>query len=158
MSSTIIEKFIQSRWKFVPAVLDSTCSIPARFTSVPRDLWHFLSSYQTFCNADETQWFISAADYQNDAAEGFSWNEFETMSLQAADDDQAAIAQIISFWDRHLPVFMRVDGEYAYAAYCLGGENSGCYVAGREPEFEEVSVLGRSLPEFHAWVLRGANT
>jgi len=158
MSSTTIEQLIQKRWKFVPAVRDSFHSIPTRFTSVPLDLWHFVSSYQTFCNADETQWLISAADYQNAAAEGFNWNEFETISLRAAANDQATIEKITSFWDQHLPVFMRVDGEYAYAAYCLAGENYGCYVAGREPEFEEVSVVGRSLSEFQAWVLRGADT
>jgi hypothetical protein len=48
---------------------------------------------------------------------------------------------------------MRVDGHYAYAAYCFSGLNKGCYVFGSEPEFEEVTVVGSTLEEFQSWVL-----
>ena len=151
MPDRFLERLTERGWTRV-ASRPSSLQPPSRCAPIPDELLRFIASFDVLCSADETQWFLSIADYHR-REEGFSWDEFESMSLEAAAGDVQWQQAITSFWNAHLPVFMRVDGEYAFAAYCCAGENAGHYVSGREPEFEEVSVIGRNLAEFQAWVL-----
>ena len=152
MPDAFIERLSQKGWKYI-ASPNAALQPPSRYVAVSEELRQFIASFDVLCSENETQWLISAVDYQRRRAEGFNWDEFEQVSLQAAEGDLGWQQKIKSFWSAHLPIFMRVDGEYAYAAYCCAGENAGHYVSGTEPEFEEVSVVGRSLTEFQAWLL-----
>ena len=78
----------------------------------------------------------------------------ELMSIQAAGNDSTWVAETRQFWIAHLPIFMRVDGDYFYAAYCCAGINRGHYVHGLAPDFEEISVVGNTLSGFQEWLLR----
>ena len=151
MPDAFIEQLENKGWKYI-ASPNAGLQTPSRYVSVSEELREFIASFDVLCSEDETQWLVSAADYQRRTG-GFNWDEFEKISLQAAEGDLQWQQKIKSFWDSHLPIFMRVDGEYAYVAYCCAGENAGHYVSGSEPEFEEVSVVGSTLDEFKAWLL-----
>ena len=152
MATGFIEQLMQRGWRHVASSV-ATSVVPSRYFSVPEEIRHFIASFDVLCNENETQWLVSAADFQRPQSEGFGCNEFEQISLLAAEGDLGWQQRIKSFWDAHLPIFMRVDGAYAYAAYCCSGSNAGSFVSGYEPEFEEISVVGRTLAEFQTWLL-----
>jgi hypothetical protein len=54
--------------------------------------------------------------------------------------------RIKDFWDHHLPILMSVKSGYAYWAV---EHPAGNVIAGDEPEYEEVSMLGPSISEAH---------
>lgn len=111
----------------------------------------FLSLFAQLSRADDTRWFLAAADYAGTADNAFAWDAFRQISLDAAmsDDDRRGVQ---AFWDRHLPIFMSVDGDYAFLAL---DRESGSVVHGTEPEFEAVSVVARSLDDLFEDVMAG---
>ena len=111
----------------------------------------FLSLFAQLSNADDTRWFLGAADYAGTAGNAFAWDAFQQLSLDAAmsDDDRRSVQ---AFWDRHLPIFLSVDGEYAFLAL---DRESGRVVHGVEPEFEAVSVVAPSLEDLFEDVMAG---
>jgi hypothetical protein len=153
MATPFIRTLQERGWKFTAPSHGEAWQLPARYPVPLNDLLLFIQSFALLCNEEETAWFISARDYKLSGVDGFAWNEFEQMSLAAAEGDVAWVSRIKEFWTAHLPVFMRVDGHYSYAAYCFSGSNKGRYVCGSEPEFEEVTVVGSTLEEFQSWVL-----
>ena len=140
-------------WKFTASRPDEAWQTPARYPVPPDDLLEFIQSFALLCNDQETAWFISARDYNVSGVDGFAWNEFEQLSLAAAEGDAAWISRITEFWSAHLPILMVVDGHYSYAAYCFAGSNAGRYVVGSEPEFEDATVVGSTLEELQSWAL-----
>jgi len=58
----------------------------------------------------------------------------------------------VAFWDRHLPVLMSVRDGYAYLAI---ERDSLRVVAGREPEYEEVTPVADTVGEMLALVAAG---
>ena len=79
---------------------------------------------------------------------GFQWNDLELQSLEYADNDSG----IIAYWDKHLPIFISVDGEYSY--YAINTEN-GNIVVGYEPEFEVSSVVADDFYTFIGKIISG---
>lgn len=79
---------------------------------------------------------------------GFQWNEFELLSLESTDNDSS----VITYWDKNLPIFMSVDGEYSY--YAINTEN-GNIVIGYEPDFEEFSVVADDFYTFIGKITSG---
>ena len=67
---------------------------------------------------DETGWFLCIDDFNGTSDSAYTWNEFEQISLQAAEDshDEEWKRSIIQFWDDHLPIFLSVRSGYAYYA------------------------------------------
>ncbi|MFJ1301868.1 hypothetical protein ACILG0_18025 [Pseudomonadota bacterium AL_CKDN230030165-1A_HGKHYDSX7] len=111
----------------------------------------FLSLFAQLSSADDTRWFLGAADYAGSVDSAFAWDAFQQLSLDAAmsDEDRRGVQ---AFWDRHLPIFMSVDGEYAFLAL---DRESGRVVHGIEPEFEAVSVVAPSLEDLFEDVMAG---
>ncbi len=109
----------------------------------------FLSLYTQLSSADDTRWFLSAADYAGTADSAFGRDAFRDISLEAAisDADRHAVE---AFWARHVPIFMSVDGDYEFLAIDL---ISGQVVHGVEPEFEAVSEVASSLGELFEQML-----
>jgi hypothetical protein len=75
------------------------------------------------------------------------------MSLEAAGDDADCAAEVRAFWDAHLPFLLSVRDGYAYFAVCTAADGFGRIVAGREPEFEEATVVADSFEQFLASLL-----
>jgi len=118
---------------------------------IPENWLEFVSRLKTCCNASQTKWFLLPEDFQP-RSEGFQWNEFELQSLSSAENDTAWKMEIISYWNRHLPIFMAVDGEYSYFAL---DTTNGAVVSGFEPEYEESEVIAESFLSFLKKVISG---
>jgi hypothetical protein len=123
----------------------------ARYGALPAELVAFISSFSRCLDPSEQAWFVATRDLVSD--EPFRFNEFELMSLSAADSDDDWSAAIQSFWCGHFPLLLSVAGSYQYFALSLTGPTKGSVVYGAEPEFEECSVVAPSLTEFLAMFL-----
>ncbi len=108
-----------------------------RYTNIPDNYKAFLETFTVLSNSRDTSWFISIEDFNGEADSGFSWNEFEKMSLDALADDKEECQRIKEFWDNHLPIAISVGGDYQYLCIDLSKENYGKIYYGVEPEFED---------------------
>lgn len=108
-----------------------------RYSNLPADYLEFLQQFQTIANESDNVWFNSIEDFNGEADNGFRWNEFELMGLDALQDDEESCNMIRQFWDNHIPVLMSVKGGYQYLCIDLSPENYGKIYYGIEPEFEE---------------------
>ncbi len=115
---------------------------------VPEQWYEFISRIKKCENSTADKWFLTPGDYLPQE-EGFQWNEFERLSLEWDSDSESSI---VSFWDRHLPIFLSVDGEYSY--YAIDTEN-GSVVGGCEPEFEEPSEAAGDINAFIDGIISG---
>ena len=91
----MIEKFIaflkDNNWKieendtkidvYSNAVLKSYENLPAVFLV-------FLQKYKSVTSEDETGFFLCVDDYSGESGLAFKWNEFELISLEAANGDE----------------------------------------------------------------------
>jgi hypothetical protein len=89
--------------------------------NIPDEYKTFLENMDICTNADESVWFLCIEDYLPKSEDGFRWNEFETISLGAADSDSESIKNIKNYWDKHFPIIMSVKGDYEY--YAINTEN-----------------------------------
>ena len=115
-------------------------AIRKRFPQIPHDVVGFISQVKTCVRKDDTAWMLCVEDFVRN--EGFRWDEFERLSLDAASDDVEWQGRITSFWNDHLPVVISCKGEYCYFAVRL---KDGVVVRGDEPEFEETTEVAKSF-------------
>jgi hypothetical protein len=152
MAHRVVDALTKQGWFHEAATKTNAVVLPAQHQSAPMELIDFVSSFRFLRNQSDTMWFLSSENYNEKVADGFSWNEFELMSLSAAEGDSEWTKTIQLFWSQHLPVFMSVHGHYQYVAYCTVGPNNGKYVFGEEPDFEEVSTIGTSIEQAVGWL------
>ena len=130
--------------------------VAARHPKLPKSLATFLGGLSACEDATQTTWFLCEADYAGTGGAAFRWDEWERMSLDAAGDDLRLVAEVRAFWDAHLPFLLSVRDGYAYHAVRTATDGFGRVVAGREPEFEEASVVAESFGEFLSSLLGSA--
>ncbi|WP_107985630.1 hypothetical protein [Rhodococcus sp. OK519] len=120
-------------WTFEPGSPNPR-TVPAALRSVPPGHVAFASSFSRLSSPDDATWFLALDDYVSSSPDAFAWNEFETMSRDAAAsiEDEAAVA---AFWDRHCPILLSVRDHYEYLAVRV----DGTIVHGEEPEFENTT-------------------
>ncbi len=136
-----------------PPPLDS--SFTQRHPSIPADYLEFLQHVKRCENAEETVWFLCLDDYNGTSDSGWAWNEMEKLELE--EPDEKTKAEIVEFWDRHMPFMFSVGGEYGYLAFRVGEERFGSVVEAWEV-LTEVTERARSFEEFvrlHTAVLKG---
>lgn len=145
-------------WQVEPSAPDAEISkhLLARYDNIPAELIAFISSFSRCTNPSEQAWFVAAGDLVR--IEPFRFNEFELMSLSAAEPDEDWSAAIRSFWAVHFPLLLSVAGSYQYFALSLVGPTRGSVVYGAEPEFEECFIVAPSLTEFLAMFLAAQNS
>ena len=114
----------------------------------------FLATFTELHNADQTRWFLSAADHDGTADNAFPWHTLRDISLEAALDD-AGRQTVLNFWQQHTPIYMSVAGEYEFLAI---DRESGRIVHGIEPEFEDISVVAPNLEALFADMIAGRST
>lgn len=146
------KELIGCGWQFVPAGGTNPKHISdaasGRLERAGGDVVDFAMSFNILASQQDDVWFVSFSSYMGvDETDGFAWNEFETESLKSARDENQADA-IRIFWAIHLPFMVSVKSGYAYLAIVLEGHNKGCIVSGREPEYEEATVVASSLEYF----------
>lgn len=123
---------------------DSLKEVLARYSFVDKSYLKFLSIIKRAVNETKNMWFNCYDEFIGNSDIAFKWNEFETISLEAAEDDLNWQKDIRLFWDNHLPIIMSVADTYSYYAMNLNGK----IVFGMEPEFEEVKIIANSFEEF----------
>ena len=147
----IIERLRRQGWT-VEERADRTLRLPpevaARYPELPTSLCEFLGGLRECVNNSQTVWFLCESDYCGTSGTAFRWDEWERMSLDAAGGDTPLVASVRDFWDAHLPFLLSVRDGYAYHAVRTKGDGVGLVVAGREPEFEEPSVVAESFDQF----------
>ena len=155
----MVDKFltflVSCGWKVERNEL-STYHLPdilkSRYKNCPQSWLDFIASVKSMVSSDETSWFLCAADYAPQAADSFQWNEWESLSLAAAQGDTAWQESIIKFWDTHLPIFMSVKDGYSYYAVSM---KDGSIVYGSEPEFEACEPAAASFEDFMRKIVVG---
>lgn len=152
MEDKLIEAFLKwakkNSWQVeenIPSVFEFPVQLTQRYGVFPKEWVLFISNVDLCANKEDTSWFLCANDYNINQDIAFRWNEFEIMSQEAAEGDTELIKEISSFWDKHLPIFLCVENDYAYYAICLHTKE---VVMGSGPEFEEATVVASSFDEF----------
>jgi hypothetical protein len=112
--------------------------------NIPDEYKKFLENIEVCTNVDENVWFLCIGDYLPKSEDSFRWNEFELISLEAADGDIEMINEIKNYWNKHFPIIMGVKGGYEY--YAINVENKKI-VYGYEPEFEEGKIVSNNFEE-----------
>ena len=156
----MIEKFIaflkDNNWKIEENDTKSDVysnSVLSGYENLPTVFLVFLQKYKSVTSEDETCFFLGVDDYSGESDLAFKWNEFELMSLEAAEGDEDWTNDIKSWWKPKLPFFMSVGGEYLY--YAIDTEDGGTILSGYEPEFEEADKVADSFEDFMSKVLSG---
>lgn len=119
--------------------------------AIPEQYRELLGRFALLVSPDETRWFLSAADYAGLSDSAFSWNEIETLSLEAS-ADEADRQRCDEFWHEFLPIALAVGGPYEYLAI---SRTTGAVVHGVEPEFEQTTLLADDLADFVRGVVAG---
>jgi hypothetical protein len=114
-------------------------TVLTRYPAIPESYLDFLCRVGQCSNAADNAWFLTVEDFQRgeDDDTQFRWNEWERMSVEAANDDQELIREVVSFWDNHIPIAAAVHSDYAYLAIAVGAEELGTVVYGHGPMFED---------------------
>jgi len=98
----------------------------------------FLQRVASCVNAVESVWFICADDYNGTSKSAWAWNEMEKIDLEGEGDERTT-AQIVEFWNQHLPFMCSASGDYAHLALRVTGDSCGSVVEGYDVELTTVS-------------------
>lgn len=128
-------------WTVLRTTPTTTTTTPAAAPGEAQGYGAFLATFTELHNADQTRWFLSAADHDGTADNAFPWHTLRDISLEAALDDAGRQA-VLNFWQQHTPIYMSVAGDYEFLAI---DRESGRIVHGIEPEFEDISVVSPDL-------------
>ena len=127
-----------------------------RYKFIPQGWLDFVRCFKLISNGADNIWFLLPEDFADRADdEGFRWNEFELISLEAASDDEEWQKKIRAFWDNYIPVVMSVAGDYHYYAV---GIRTGEIFEGWEPEFDQVQMVAPSFTDFIELIISGKIT
>ncbi|MGG3279103.1 SMI1/KNR4 family protein [Paenibacillus solani] len=124
----------------------------SRYKEIPNEYLGFLSAVKQCVTPNEKTWFLCEDEYNNRSDDAFKWNEIESLSLEAATEDDIWRSEITAWWDNYLPIVMSVDGGYSFYAIDLNNDK-GAIVRGYEPEFEEVEKVANHLEDFLVWIM-----
>jgi len=127
--------------------LDLDVSFITRYKVIPEEYLDFLRVMEQCITPDEKTWFLCESEYKNSSDADFQWNEFELLSLEAANEDDQWRSEITTWWNHYLPIMISVNGVYSFYAIDLSNE-IGAIVYGEEPEFEEIKKVANHLNEF----------
>lgn len=135
----------KNNWKITKQTKDLPADIIESYSNIPESWLSFIEGYGSIMNGEENIWFLTAENFYPKSEDEWRYNEFELISLYAAEGDEELLVEVKSFWDNHIPIVMSVAGEYEYYAIEL---DSGNIVNSFEPEFEETETVAESFDEF----------
>jgi hypothetical protein len=137
----------QSGWRV--DLLSQRATLPtevtARYPWIPTGYRDLVEEAALIASPDDKSWFLTQPDFAGTSGSAYAWNEWEIQSLDAAGSDDAWKAQIVQFWDSHLPILVSTKSGYAYFAI---EKDEGRIVYGEEPEYEETVEIAPSLEAF----------
>ena len=127
--------------------------ITERYKFIPEDWIDFIQCFNLCVNGENNLYFQLPIDFDEEASDsGFRWNEFELISLDAAEGDEKWQANIRGFWDNYLPIVISVEGDYHYYAI---GIKTGEIFDGWAPEFEEPEIVAANFTDFIEKIISG---
>jgi SMI1 / KNR4 family (SUKH-1) len=133
-------------------------SFSRRYPQIPEGYVKFLQKVASCVNPAETVWFLCVDDYNGMSKSEWAWNEMEKIDLEGAQGDEQATAQIVEFWNHHLPFMYSVSGDYAYLALRVTGDSYGSVVDGYDIDLTTASDVAPTFEEFvrlHRAALKG---
>ena len=125
-------------------------AVAARHPDLPPLALAFFTEIERCVSDDEGRWLLAAADYGTPAgSDGFAWDEFERMLTDDPKDKEDKV-RIHAFWDKYLPIFQLVSGDYEYLAIGTdpGSEQFGKIVWGDVVDFDQSLVVASSYENF----------
>src|SRR5690606_14203666 len=106
-----IEKFInwarEEKWNIIEQSktdLNLDKEIVTRYKEFPPEYKLFLKMVKQCITPNDKTWFVCESEYNNESETEFRWNEFERLSLEAAENDGNWKSDIIKWWDNYLPI------------------------------------------------------
>lgn len=138
----------------IESSLDLNKNFVSRYPCLGNEYEEFLKHFKEVISIDEKTWFLCSDEYNGVSESAFKWNEFEELSLEAAEGDNDWREEIKRWWDKKLPIIMSVREGYSFFAIDLEN-NCGNIVRGEEPEFEETEIIANSFYEFLEMVMKG---
>lgn len=134
----LLAALVPRGWSLTPAVADRTADL-ARLSAlaIPADWAACLLRFDALVGPDEDAWFLALDDYTGTSDAAFAWDEWRTLSLDAAMGPDDA-ARVTRFWDDVLPILLAVGGAYAFWGVSRA---TGVVVGGAEPDFEDADVV-----------------
>jgi len=129
--------------------------VVTRYKEIPNEYMLFMKMVERCVTPNDKTWFICESEFNNKSETAFKWNEFELLSLEAAENDAAWKSDITKWWSNYLPIVMSVDDGYSFYAIDITNE-VGTIVRGYEPEFEEVEKVASNLDEFFELIMSNA--
>lgn len=141
----------KNNWKITKQTKDLPSDILERYSNIPESWLSFIEGYGSIMNDKENIWFLTVENFYPKSEDEWRYNEFELISLDAADEDEDFISEITNFWNNHIPIIMSVGNGYEYYAIEL---DSGNIVSGFEPEFEEAETIAESFDEFLEMIIK----
>ena len=137
----------ENNWSFEVNDAQEECELLGTFKNLPKSFLDFLRNYKSVLSSDEKTWFICTKEYNDKSEYAYKWNEFESISLEAAAGDDEWEKHIKDWWKNKLPIVMSVKDGYSFYAIDILKDN--CIVKGEEPEFEEATVVASSFEDLH---------
>jgi hypothetical protein len=129
---------LQACQQVVPIIIE------VRYAWIPSELKQFVVELEAAVSPNEKAWLLGLPDFVGSKSTAFKWNEWERMSLGAAEGDPRLRCAIQQFWDLHFPVANSVKSGYAYFAV---RKTDLCVVRGEELEFEKPNPVAPSFLE-----------
>jgi len=128
-------------------------AVTNRYPIIPFQYEEFLKKITHCVSPNKKFWFLCEDDYRGKSDSAFSWNEFELIALESAENDLQWQNEIKSFWDRFFPICISVNSGYAfYAIDTL--VDVGFVRYGFEPEFDVVSEKISSFERFLELIMK----
>jgi hypothetical protein len=93
-------------------------SVTKRHPELPPLAVEFFTHVESCVAPEEGAWLLAAEDFAR--RDDWRWDEYERMTIDDEDEKQAA--RVRAFWDRYLPIYYLVEGDYEYLA--IGAERS----------------------------------
>lgn len=134
----------QLRWRPPGAALPAV--VVQRYGWIPKDVAWLLRHVDICAHAQGHAWLIGAEEFLPVDGEGFGWDAWEAMSLDAEGSETRD--RVKRFWDAHLPVAAAVHSGHDVFVVRTQGHDAGMIFHGAGPEFEALSPVASSLRTF----------
>ncbi|MBQ8569673.1 MAG: hypothetical protein IJ446_10700 [Oscillospiraceae bacterium] len=112
--------------------------------------------YKCICNPDEDAWLVFGEHISEHGEDGFAWDTFKNITLNACDTDDEFDKQLYkeayNWWEKHYPFYIAVYDCYEFYAV---NTDDGSVVYGMEPMFEDAEKVADSVDEFFENVIAG---
>ncbi|HEY5711644.1 MAG TPA: hypothetical protein VIT38_07095 [Allosphingosinicella sp.] len=148
----VVEALRGIGWQVEPAATARAlpAAVAARHPNLPPLALAFFTGIESCVSDDEGRWLLAAADYGTPAgSDGFAWDEFERMFADDPEDEREKV-RIHAFWDKYLPIFQLVSGDYEYLAIGTdpGSDQFGKIVWGDVIDYDQPTVVASSYESF----------